>query len=47
MKLAPKHDASAELIETIRLLSRSHRRFTEEQKVKVASSFATRVPGKN
>ena len=30
-----KPDASAELIQTIRLLSRSHRRFTEEQRVKV------------
>jgi hypothetical protein len=30
-----KQDASTDLIQTIRLLSRSHRRFTEEQKVKV------------
>jgi Recombinase/MerR HTH family regulatory protein len=34
-----KVDASAELIQTIRLLSRSHRRFTEEQKVKVFRSL--------
>jgi len=39
MKLASRHDASAELIQTIRLLSRSHRRFTEEQKVKVFRSL--------
>src|SRR5204862_6352327 len=34
-----KQDVSAELIQTIRLLSRSHRRFTEEQKVKVFRSL--------
>jgi len=34
-----KQDASLELIQTIRLLSRSHRRFTEEQKVKVFRSL--------
>ena len=34
-----KVDASAELIQTIRVLSRSHRRFTEEQKVKVFRSL--------
>jgi hypothetical protein len=32
-------DASTELIQTIRLLSRSHRRFTEEQKIKVFRSI--------
>src|SRR5215831_19464316 len=39
MKLASRHDASTELIQTIRLLSRSHRRFTEEQKVRVFRSL--------
>ena len=34
-----KRDASIELIQTIRLLSRSHRRFTDEQKVKVFRSL--------
>jgi len=34
-----KQDASTELIQTIRLLSRSHRRFTEEQKIKVFRSI--------
>jgi len=34
-----KHDASTELIQTIRVLSRSHRRFNEEQKVKVFRSL--------
>jgi site-specific DNA recombinase len=34
-----KQDARAELIQTIRLLSRSHRRFTEEQRVKVFRSL--------
>jgi len=34
-----KHDASTELIQTIRLLSRSHRRYTEEQKVQVFRSI--------
>src|SRR5262249_32951741 len=34
-----KQDASTELIQTIRLLSRSHRRFTEEQKVQVFRSL--------
>src|SRR5262249_8876847 len=32
-------DARTELIQTIRLLSRSHRRFTEEQKIKVFRSI--------
>ena len=42
-----KQDASKELIQTIRLLSRSHRRFTEEQKVKVFRSLIkeTRITG--
>jgi DNA-binding transcriptional MerR regulator len=34
-----KQDTSDQLIQTIRLLSRSHRRFTEEQKVKVFRSL--------
>ena len=34
-----KQDASAELVQTMRLLARSHRRFTEEQKVKVFRSM--------
>src|SRR5262249_26979499 len=34
-----KQDVSTELIQTIRLLSRSHRRFTEEQRVKVFRSL--------
>src|SRR5262245_9363525 len=34
-----KQDASAELVQTMRLLSRSHRRFTEEQKMKVFRSL--------
>jgi MerR HTH family regulatory protein len=34
-----EQDASVELIQTVRLTSRSHRRFTEEQKVKVFRSL--------
>src|SRR5262249_12375102 len=34
-----RHDATTDLIQTIRLLSRSHRRFTEAQKVQVFRSI--------
>ena len=42
-----KQDASAELIQTFRLLARSHRRFTEEQRVRVFRSLIreTRITG--
>ena len=34
-----KHDVTAELIQTLRVLARSHRRFTEEQKTKIFRSM--------
>jgi hypothetical protein len=34
-----RHDVTVELIQTLRLLARSHRRFTEEQKTKVFRSI--------
>jgi len=34
-----KHDVTAEVIQTLRVLARSHRRFTEERKTKVFRSM--------